>query len=161
MSKVEERLAASGIVIPDVPVPLAAYVPGVVSGNLVHTSGQLPMVKGALAFKGKLGQDASVEDGYGRPEAATAAVPPALRARPGSCCGSVAALGGGIFLPEEERDAPDAGQRHQGIDDAGHNAALPAADPGDGIKAEEADAAPSEGADDDQRQRDLIHDHGE
>lgn len=64
MSKVEERLAASGIVIPDVPVPLAAYVPGVVSGNLVHTSGQLPMVKGALAFKGKLGQDASVEDGY-------------------------------------------------------------------------------------------------
>ena len=64
MSKVEERLVASGIVIPDVPVPLAAYVPGVVSGNLVHTSGQLPMVKGALAFKGKLGQDASVEDGY-------------------------------------------------------------------------------------------------
>ena len=64
MSKVEERLAASGIVIPDVPVPLAAYVPGVVSGNLVHTSGQLPMAKGALAFKGKLGQDASVEDGY-------------------------------------------------------------------------------------------------
>ena len=64
MSKVEERLVASGIVIPDVPVPLAAYVPGVVSGNLIHTSGQLPMVKGALAFKGKLGQDASVEDGY-------------------------------------------------------------------------------------------------
>ena len=64
MSKVEERLVASGIVIPDVPVPLAAYVPGVVSGNLVHTSGQLPMVKGALAFKGKLGQDASGEDGY-------------------------------------------------------------------------------------------------
>ena len=64
MSKVEERLVASGIVIPDVPVPLAAYVPGVVSGNLVHTSGQLPMAKGALAFKGKLGQDASVEDGY-------------------------------------------------------------------------------------------------
>lgn len=64
MSKVEERLVASGIVIPDVPVPLAAYVPGVVSGNLIHTSGQLPMIKGALAFKGKLGQDASVEDGY-------------------------------------------------------------------------------------------------
>ena len=64
MSKVEERLVASGIVIPDVPGPLAAYVPGVVSGNLIHTSGQLPMVKGALAFKGKLGQDASVEDGY-------------------------------------------------------------------------------------------------
>lgn len=64
MSKVEERLAAAGIVIPEVPVPLAAYVPGVVSGNLVHTSGQLPMANGALAYKGKLGQTASVEDGY-------------------------------------------------------------------------------------------------
>ena len=64
MSKVEERLAAAGIVIPEVPVPLAAYVPGVVSGNLVHTSGQLPMAHGALAYKGKLGQTASVEDGY-------------------------------------------------------------------------------------------------
>lgn len=64
MSKVEERLAAAGIVIPEVPVPLAAYVPGVVSGNMVHTSGQLPMANGALAFKGKLGQTASVEDGY-------------------------------------------------------------------------------------------------
>ncbi len=37
MSKVEERLAAAGITIPEVPVPLAAYVPGVVSGNMVHT----------------------------------------------------------------------------------------------------------------------------
>ena len=64
MSKVEERLAAAGIVIPEVPVPLAAYVPGVVSGNLVHTSGQLPMANGALAYKGKLGQTAPVEDGY-------------------------------------------------------------------------------------------------
>lgn len=64
MSKVEERLAAAGITIPEVPVPLAAYVPGVVSGNMVHTSGQLPMANGALAFKGKLGDSASVEDGY-------------------------------------------------------------------------------------------------
>lgn len=64
MSKVEERLAAVGITIPEVPVPLAAYVPGVVSGNMVHTSGQLPMANGALSFKGKLGDSASVEDGY-------------------------------------------------------------------------------------------------
>lgn len=64
MSKVEERLAAAGITILEVPVPLAAYVPGVVSGNMVHTSGQLPMANGALSFKGKLGDSASVEDGY-------------------------------------------------------------------------------------------------
>lgn len=64
MSKVEERLAAAGIAVPDVPVPLAAYVPGVVQGNTVYTSGQLPMSNGALAFKGRLGENISPEDGY-------------------------------------------------------------------------------------------------
>ena len=58
MSKVEERLAAAGIAVPDVPVPLAAYVPGLISGNMVYTSGQLPMSNGQLAHKGRLGEDA-------------------------------------------------------------------------------------------------------
>ena len=64
MSKVEERLAAAGIAVPDVPVPLAASVPGPISGNMVYTSGQLPMSNGQLAYKGRLGEDASMEDGY-------------------------------------------------------------------------------------------------
>lgn len=64
MSEVEKRLAAQNIVLPDVPVPLAAYVPGLVSGNLVYTSGQLPMVKGQLQFKGRLGEGLEVADGY-------------------------------------------------------------------------------------------------
>ena len=50
MSKSEERLASAGVVIPDVPLPLAAYVPGLVSGNLAYTSGQLPMADGQLGF---------------------------------------------------------------------------------------------------------------
>lgn len=64
MSKVEERLAEKGIEIPEVPVPLATYVPGLVCGNLVYTSGQLPMADGELAYKGKLGESADVDDGY-------------------------------------------------------------------------------------------------
>ena len=64
MSKVEESLAAAGIAVPDVPVPLAAYVPGLISGNMVYTSGQLPMSNGQLEHKGRLGEDASMEDGY-------------------------------------------------------------------------------------------------
>ena len=64
MSKVEEKLVSVGVVVPDVPLPLAAYVPGLISGNMVYTSGQLPMVNGHLAFKGRLGENASVEDGY-------------------------------------------------------------------------------------------------
>lgn len=64
MSKVEEKLVSVGVVVPDVPLPLAAYVPGLISGNMVYTSGQLPMVNGQLAFKGRLGENVSVEDGY-------------------------------------------------------------------------------------------------
>ena len=64
MSKVEEKLVSVGVVVPDVPLPLAAYVPGLISGNMVYTSGQLPMVNGQLAFKGRLGETASAEDGY-------------------------------------------------------------------------------------------------
>lgn len=64
MSKVEEKLVSVGVMVPDVPLPLAAYVPGLISGNMVYTSGQLPMVNGQLAFKGRLGENASVEDGY-------------------------------------------------------------------------------------------------
>ncbi len=64
MSKVEERLSELGIVLPNVPTPLAAYVPGVVDGNKVYTSGQLPMENGILKFKGRLGADVNLENGY-------------------------------------------------------------------------------------------------
>lgn len=64
MGNVEERLKAAGILLPEVPVPLAAYVPGVVSGRMLYTSGQLPMSSGSLAYRGRLGEDASVEAGY-------------------------------------------------------------------------------------------------
>lgn len=64
MSHVEERLAAAGVTIPEVPVPLAAYVPGVAEGGFVYTSGQLPMAEGRLAYQGRVGEDAAPEDGY-------------------------------------------------------------------------------------------------
>ena len=62
-SKVESRLAALGLTVPAVTLPLAAYVPAVRSGNYVYTSGQLPMIDGALAATGKLGAGVSVEEG--------------------------------------------------------------------------------------------------
>lgn len=51
-----ERLADLGIVLPDVVPPVAAYVPAVRTGNLVMTSGQLPMADGALVSTGKVGE---------------------------------------------------------------------------------------------------------
>ncbi len=57
MSKLDERLAELGIVIPALTKPVAAYVPAVVTGNLVFTAGQLPFVDGALPATGKVGAE--------------------------------------------------------------------------------------------------------
>ena len=48
MSAVEERLAGLGLAVPEVAAPVAAYVPAVMTGNYVYTSGQLPFIKGQL-----------------------------------------------------------------------------------------------------------------
>ena len=55
MSSAKERLAELGLELPAVVPPVAAYVPAVRSGDLVFTSGQLPMVEGALPAMGKVG----------------------------------------------------------------------------------------------------------
>ena len=62
MSVVEERLLLFGLVLPEVVPPVAAYVPVVRDGNLVFTSGQLPMVDGALARTGKVGAEVDADD---------------------------------------------------------------------------------------------------
>lgn len=53
---VARRLAELGIELPPVPAPVAAYVPAVRTGSYVWTSGQLPMVDGALPVRGKVGE---------------------------------------------------------------------------------------------------------
>ncbi|OBG29446.1 RidA family protein [Mycobacterium sp. 852002-51057_SCH5723018] len=57
------RLGQLGVALPEVVAPLASYVPAVRTGNLVYTSGQLPMQDGKLAQTGKLGADISPEEG--------------------------------------------------------------------------------------------------
>lgn len=55
------RLEALGLQLPPVVPPVAAYVPAVRTGNLVFTSGQLPMVDGALPATGKVGAMVTAE----------------------------------------------------------------------------------------------------
>ena len=62
MSAVEDRLSELGLTVPAVAAPVAAYVPAIRDGNLVMTSGQLPMVDGKLAATGKVGAQVSAED---------------------------------------------------------------------------------------------------
>ncbi|GAA0496576.1 MULTISPECIES: RidA family protein [Streptomyces] len=61
MSQVEDKIQSLGLKLPDVVPPLAAYQPAVRSGNYVFTSGQLPMVDGALPATGKVGAEVGAE----------------------------------------------------------------------------------------------------
>jgi enamine deaminase RidA (YjgF/YER057c/UK114 family) len=56
------RLEQLGIALPELVAPLASYVPAVRTGNLVYTSGQLPITDGKLAGSGKVGAEVSPED---------------------------------------------------------------------------------------------------
>lgn len=60
----EQRLAALGLTPPAVPVPVANYVPFRWAGKLLYLSGQGPKLPDGSFQVGRLGKDASVEDGY-------------------------------------------------------------------------------------------------
>lgn len=51
------RLAELDLALPAVAAPAGSYVPAVRTGSLVLTSGQLPLVDGAMAATGHVGAD--------------------------------------------------------------------------------------------------------
>lgn len=57
----QAALQAQGLSLPPAPQPAGSYVPAVQSGNLLFVAGQLPFENGAVAVKGHLGQDVSLE----------------------------------------------------------------------------------------------------
>jgi enamine deaminase RidA (YjgF/YER057c/UK114 family) len=63
MSKVEQRLSELGFTLPEVAAPAGSYLPAMISGNLVFTAGQLPLIEGKLMATGKLGAEITAEDG--------------------------------------------------------------------------------------------------
>jgi enamine deaminase RidA (YjgF/YER057c/UK114 family) len=60
----EEKLKGMGLVIPPSPEPIASYVPAVKIGNIIYTSGQIPIVNGKLKYKGKVGINLTEEEAY-------------------------------------------------------------------------------------------------
>jgi len=62
--EIEKKIKSLGLELPEVPKPVASYVPAVHSGSYVFTSGQLPFIKGELKARGKIGSDLTVEEGY-------------------------------------------------------------------------------------------------
>ena len=56
MTDVLARLAELGLELPEAAAPVAAYVPTVTAGGLMHISGQLPF-KDGVVMTGRLGED--------------------------------------------------------------------------------------------------------
>lgn len=60
----EKKIQELGLTLPEAPKPVAAYVPGVKTDKYIYTSGQIPIVEGELKYKGKVGQEVTVEQAY-------------------------------------------------------------------------------------------------
>ncbi len=60
----EQRLAALGLTLPAVPAPMANYVPFRWAGNLLFLSGQGPKRPDGGFEIGRVGKNATAEDGY-------------------------------------------------------------------------------------------------
>ena len=61
MDSIQARIEALGLTLPDVPVPVAAYVNCVRSGNLLFLSGGLP-IDGDRKIIGQVPRDVSIEE---------------------------------------------------------------------------------------------------
>jgi enamine deaminase RidA (YjgF/YER057c/UK114 family) len=58
----QENLKKLGITLPEAPAPVGSYVPGIRTGHLIMTSGQLPFADGALMYPGHVGAEVSLEN---------------------------------------------------------------------------------------------------
>lgn len=61
-SVLQTNLERLGLSLPEVPKPVASYVPAKKVGNLIYVSGQLPMKEGKLLTAGPVPSQVSVED---------------------------------------------------------------------------------------------------
>ncbi|NIJ21725.1 enamine deaminase RidA (YjgF/YER057c/UK114 family) [Sphingomonas naasensis] len=59
---IDAKLAELGLSLPEAAAPVAAYVPAVEAGGLLHVSGQLPFLDGQL-MTGRLGEDRDLDYG--------------------------------------------------------------------------------------------------
>ena len=59
---IAQRLQAQNITLPEPAAPVAAYVPAVQAGNLLHISGQLPFENGQV-MTGRVGEDRDLDYG--------------------------------------------------------------------------------------------------
>ena len=60
---IDQRLSELGITLPEPAAPVAAYVPAVEAGGLLHISGQISVAEDGRLIVGRLGEDMNLERG--------------------------------------------------------------------------------------------------
>ena len=59
----EKNIKDLDLIIPNIAVPMANYVPYKICDKILHISGQTPIKEGSFIYKGKVGEDITEEDG--------------------------------------------------------------------------------------------------
>jgi enamine deaminase RidA (YjgF/YER057c/UK114 family) len=60
----ESKLQSMGLVLPEIPRPIANYVPFKINGNTLYLSGQGPRRSDGTMITGKVGRDVTAEQAY-------------------------------------------------------------------------------------------------
>jgi enamine deaminase RidA (YjgF/YER057c/UK114 family) len=60
---IDQRLAELGVTLPQAAAPVAAYVPAVEHGGLLHISGQISFAEDGSRIIGRLGEDMDLDGG--------------------------------------------------------------------------------------------------
>ncbi|MEM3085840.1 MAG: RidA family protein [Halobacteria archaeon] len=63
MAPAEKRLKELGLQLPPAPEPIAAYVPCVLTGNLLFVSAHIPKEGARMLYRGQVGADLTPEQG--------------------------------------------------------------------------------------------------
>jgi len=61
---IAKRCEQLGLKLPPAPRPIAAYLPCRRSGSLLFLSGAGPIIDGVVRYRGKIGRELSLEEGY-------------------------------------------------------------------------------------------------
>ena len=59
----EKNIKDLDIIIPELSIPMANYVPYKIVNQILYVSGQGPVIDGKIIYKGKVGADITIDDG--------------------------------------------------------------------------------------------------
>ena len=104
----DQKLTELGLTLPPAPTPVGSYVPCVESNGQLFISGQIPRAGGEIQYRGKIGEDLQVKDGYEASKLCVLNALAAAKAHLGTLnrIKRVVRLSGFVRSGEEFRDQP-------------------------------------------------------